>query len=212
MLTLLIEACTERGVVAIFRDKESLYQEILPFGYSNSKYLIPSLQKGLGDLKISLSDFAFITVGVGPGSYTGMRVAAITAKTWAYTHHLPLVCLSTLQGFLPSCEGAFTVLIDAKTGGAYALSGRFIEGKVHYVGEPQVYSLENLGMLLEKAPLIVTPNGNRLRNSLGERYPHLPLQWQEHAPCPAHMTSLAQEMFLSGNSIDCHALELLYLR
>ncbi len=213
MLTLLIEASTERGVIAFFDDLRCRYKKLLPFGYANSKYLLPSIAEGLTTANIQFSDLKFITVGIGPGSYTGMRVAAVIAKGIAYAHQLPLVEVSTLKGFSPAQPGAFLSLIDAKMGGMYALQGEKNEdGDVQYFGDPAVYSLEALEALLKKVSRIVTPSSQRLRPLLEQRYPDLLIEWEESYPDASEMTRIAVSSFQRGEIKSVDNLELLYLR
>ena len=62
-LTLVIDTCTERGVVAIFVGAQTLCIENLPIGLHNSSLLSPILERSLDQLKISVSDFKLIIVG-----------------------------------------------------------------------------------------------------------------------------------------------------
>jgi tRNA A37 threonylcarbamoyladenosine modification protein TsaB len=59
---------------------------------------------------------SLIAVGIGPGSYTGIRVGAALAKTLAYGWNIPLLGFCSLKAFEP-----LPVLIDARMGGFYAL-------------------------------------------------------------------------------------------
>jgi tRNA threonylcarbamoyladenosine biosynthesis protein TsaB len=49
------------------------------------------------DAGITLNDLNAIAVGIGPGSYTGLRIAVSTAKGFALGLDIPLVAVDTLE-------------------------------------------------------------------------------------------------------------------
>ncbi len=112
MTVLIIDTTTESGIVALgTMDGKITAEKKLPAGYQNSDHLFPVLQ----ELGVKATDLEMIVCATGPGSYTGIRVGAVVAKTLSYTHKIPLVGVCTLEGFPEPA------LIDAKMGGAYIL-------------------------------------------------------------------------------------------
>ncbi len=59
--------------------------------------LIPTIDKLITENQLSKSDIGAIAVGVGPGGFTGIRVAITTARTLAQALKLPLVGLNSLE-------------------------------------------------------------------------------------------------------------------
>lgn len=53
--------------------------------------LIPSIDKMLAKNKWEKSDIEYLVVGIGPGSFTGVRIAVVTARTLAQALSLPLL-------------------------------------------------------------------------------------------------------------------------
>ncbi len=92
--------------------------------------LVPSVEILLREAEVSLEDLAGIAVGSGPGSFTGLRVAAATAKAWAWSLGIPLYAVSSLEGAaLVEARGEpLCVLFDARGerlyAGAYRRRGR----------------------------------------------------------------------------------------
>lgn len=204
MALLLIEASTERAMVALAKGDDLLFHADLPFGYQHSRHLIPLIDSGLRQLNFSMRDIEAVAVGVGPGSYTGIRVGAMTAKTLSFAGGLPLVGICTLHTFVPSHEGIYASIIDAKVGGAYLAVGKR--------GPPEVLPLESLGSRLEAGCTLVTPSAVRLQSELSKLYPEKGWQWEEAAPNPMRMAALAREKLAAGEyTVDGH-LELIYLR
>ena len=69
------------------------------------------------------SDLDAIAVSMGPGSYTGLRIGASTAKGLCYALDIPLIAVNTLEamasGFMSNCfsvnpQTVFCPMIDAR--------------------------------------------------------------------------------------------------
>ncbi|NGX62074.1 MAG: tRNA threonylcarbamoyladenosine biosynthesis protein TsaB, partial [Chlamydiae bacterium] len=115
----MLDTSTERSLVAVADREGVLFVERLPEGLRSSQYLFPAIEAGLQSLSLAPRDLGAVAVTVGPGSFTGVRVGVATAKGIAKGHNLPLIPLSSLEGFVSEREGIFASLIDARMGGAY---------------------------------------------------------------------------------------------
>lgn len=208
MTALFLETCSERALLFFF-DQKVLFARELPVGLDNSKYIFPALQAGIKELGVILKELSFIAVGVGPGSYTGIRVGVSVAKGLAYACNVPLIGIPSLACFVPDIEGPFAVLIDAKIRGVYLMTGILANGSICYTSESQVLPLEALESTLLGVVSIVTPNASRLRAKVLSLYPHLSCQWKECFPSPHQMAAWASEHFQEQTSTDA-ALDLLY--
>ncbi len=182
MDVLIIETSTERGIVAFYRHGERVFFEELPFGYRSSRLLLPSIERGFEELGIKPKDLTYIAVGVGPGSYTGMRLGAIVAKTLAFACDIPLVGVCSLNGFLPKKECKFAAIVDAKISGAYVLIGEKLGDQATYYSTPEVYILERLKKKLEGITTLVTPHATTLQAKLHIIFPDVTWKWEERPP------------------------------
>lgn len=211
MFSLLIETCTERGIVALMEDEDCSYFVGLPFGLHNSQLLVPKVEEAFGTVKREPEELDLIVVGVGPGSYTGIRLGATVAKSVSYFCRIPLVGIGTLETFTPSADGPFAAVIDAKMGGAYLQKGVCEEGKIRYITEPGVCPLDSLRNELEGIPRVVGPYFDALKKRAGEALPE-DIVWEETASNPLQMLLLGREKFNKGEYSLDGSLELLYLR
>ena len=147
---LLIETSTERGFVALYDGETLIAEKFLPIGLKNSRFLMPELDSlGFDPKKIE-----WIGVGVGPGSYTGIRVGVVIAKMLAFVWKVPLVGICSLRAYEPSSSGEFSVIFDARISGTYLQRGR--KGKdVEWLGPPEIVSIDELS---EKK--LITPHSS----------------------------------------------------
>lgn len=202
MLSLLIETSTERGCIAILRDQELVCFKELPFGFANSQHLLPEVEKIFKASGIRPKELQFITAGIGPGSYTGIRVGVMVAKAMAYALKIPLIGVSSLEGFIPSTFGNYAAIIDAKMGGVYLLLGQ-------KTSQPQLVSLDQLKPKLSSIEILVTPNSSAIRPKIEALGSWL---WEEKGVDPVQMTKSALKKKESGDVSLDGRLELLYLR
>ena len=108
-----------------------------------------------------------IAVGVGPGSFTGLRMGLATARTLAFAFEIGLAGVSTLDALAAGAPGA-TPVIDARRREIFALVGRDrvvaapaelpIEPGRSYVGDGAVRYRD----VIEAAGGIVAPDESEL--------------------------------------------------
>lgn len=208
-MILIIETSTERGVIGIAQDGKVIYQKELPFGYQNSTYLMPLLEEALNNIKLSPNSLKAVAVGIGPGSYTGIRVGVAAAKGFAFSLKLPLIGISSLFGFIPLEEGAFAAVIDAKIGGAYFLRGHKSENKIIYYSDPAVIALSHLKEAIKDCRWLVSPNSQALQSKV-ELAPGQ--HWQDRGPSLEQLALLAQEKFENKDFSLNAKTDILYLR
>lgn len=209
----ILETSTERGVLALAKDQEILFSKELPVGYNQSKFLMPELAQIMQSIDRTTMPLNAISVGIGPGSYTGIRIGAAVAKALAYAWELPLIGFCTLEAFIPNEEGDFAAIIDAKMSGAYVLKGRRDSaGQVRYNGSPFVCPLDQLRKELEGISLLVTPYAKNLKPKVDHLHAEASWEWQEVPPSISHMSALVIEKYERKEWHEGGQIPLLYLR
>lgn len=213
MAYLMIETSTDRGFIACLDKGSILFSKELPFGLNQSRHLMPELDILLKQINFDPRQLSCIGVGVGPGSYTGIRIGAAVAQALAFSWNIPLVGVSSLNGFVPaSYSETFAAIIDARIGGAYVRTGKKEGDTITYLSGPEVCPLEELGARLKGATYFVTPNSGSLRTKLAGIYPEGEWQWEERHPCIAAFGRSVEAAFLRGEAVPAGKLDLLYLR
>lgn len=114
MNSLIIDTATSNLYVG-FKGKEK--REILEKGKNHAQVLMKKIDEVLNGVKIEELDE--IIVGVGPGSYTGVRVGVVVAKMFAWTKNITLKEVSSLYIQCSGYEGIRSVSIDARRGNAF---------------------------------------------------------------------------------------------
>ncbi len=210
---LFIDTCTERGMIAYGNHEELLFERELPFGLTQSKFLMPYLNEALTTFGLP-PPLEAIGVGVGPGSYTGIRLGVAVAQALAYAWHLPLVGISSMEGLVPSTAcSRFASLIDARIGGVYFQQGRYEDNGLLSRTPPQVIPLDAIGQHLEEVSLFVTPYATGLQGKLAPLYPEKEWAWEERAPSARIALQNIEAQYRAGQyKIPPEPLELLYLR
>ena len=104
------------GSVAVGRGGIVLAQQELEQQRKHASALIPAISTVLSEAGIDKSELDGIVVGEGPGSFTGGRVAAATAKGMAHALEVPLWPVSSLAAIALSVRGFGIryVLFDAR--------------------------------------------------------------------------------------------------
>src|SRR5450759_3825007 len=97
MLTLAIETSGPLGSVALFESETVLGEQSLELGRQHGQSLIPTIRQLLTFYGKLPRDLELVAVSIGPGSYTGLRVGVVCAKTLAYAANSQLVAVDTLH-------------------------------------------------------------------------------------------------------------------
>jgi tRNA threonylcarbamoyl adenosine modification protein YeaZ len=84
------------GSVVVARGRDILARAVIEERLEQAARLVPALDEALTSARVLRTELAGVVVGEGPGSFTGVRVAAATAKGLAHALALPLRAISSL--------------------------------------------------------------------------------------------------------------------
>ena len=124
-VTLVLDAATYRGSVAVVRGREVLAERVTTMRGATEERLMPAVAEALAEAGVAPAGLARVVCGAGPGSFTSLRIAGAIAKGIALAHALPLVAVPTallvVAGAEPALEpGAYLVTTDAMRGDRFA--------------------------------------------------------------------------------------------
>jgi tRNA threonylcarbamoyladenosine biosynthesis protein TsaB len=124
MPVLALETATTRASVLLAKDdgelaawRETTHQDLC-------RRLAGEVQAVLAKADTPFADLSLVAVGLGPGSFTSLRVGLATAKAIALSHGRPLVGVSSLAAMAwpvrDRISGLLCPVLDAKRGDLYA--------------------------------------------------------------------------------------------
>ena len=127
MLTLGIETSGRAGSVALLRDGQCLEERSLEKrGRRHAQTLVAEIDRLFRDFNERIDGCDNVAVSIGPGSFTGLRVGVVCAKTLAYAAGCQLAAVDTFASIAensPPDVLQVTVIADAQRGDLYV--GRF---------------------------------------------------------------------------------------
>ena len=108
MLTLAFDTATDVATVALVRDGEALGER-----RSRAVSVLAEADELLRIAKAGPADLGLLAVGVGPGSFTGLRIGLAAARGLGLALEIPVAGVSTLEALAAGAPGAIPV-IDAR--------------------------------------------------------------------------------------------------
>lgn len=132
MKTLILDTSSDYLYLFLTNENEN-YEVVLEGKNNHSEKLIPLIEEGLKKLNIEVKELDRIICGIGPGSYTGLRVGLTVCKIFAWTFKIPLYTISSLNilgsGYFKN-DGKYAIINIAKKDYVYGKMINVVDGKV----------------------------------------------------------------------------------
>jgi tRNA threonylcarbamoyladenosine biosynthesis protein TsaB len=94
--------------------------------HGHAVHLVPMIEAALAAAQIAMPEIAAIVVGIGPGGFTGLRIALATARGLGLALGVPVIGISNFQASAEALapaergEGDIVVLLDSRRSEPYA--------------------------------------------------------------------------------------------
>ena len=113
---LAIETTQRQGSIALLDDESIEFHHTLPADNRSAASLAPEIKAVCARHQWALSSIDLLAVTTGPGSFTGLRVGIVTAKTLGYALDTPVVGINTLDviALQALSSGSVEVVMDAQ--------------------------------------------------------------------------------------------------
>lgn len=216
MLTLGIETSGWDGSVALVKDRTTLAEIILPReGRRHAQMLVPKIGELVESCDLKLTDLDQIAVSVGPGSFTGLRVGVVCAKTLAYSLGCSLCPVMTLDVVakmiaIDSKTSRLCVIADAQREEIYSSVYNVENEQWIRQADVKIVPIDSWLKGIEEKTIISGPGVKRHMESLGDSSLLEVLDEQMWNPTASVVALCAQET--PEKSVNPMELEPFYLR
>ncbi|WP_276736514.1 tRNA (adenosine(37)-N6)-threonylcarbamoyltransferase complex dimerization subunit type 1 TsaB [Bacillus sp. (in: firmicutes)] len=140
--------------IALLREETVIAEHITYLKKNHSVRAMPAVHSLLNACDMTPQDLSKIVVAKGPGSYTGVRIGVTLAKTLAWSLHIPIAAVSSLETLAANgrhFDGLISPIFDARRGQVYTGLYEYKNGLLEQVVSDQnVMLAEWLEMLKEK--------------------------------------------------------------
>jgi len=226
-------ALSDAGKIIASADAQSFLTNIpqengLP-GPGSSSLLMPMIRSVFAGANVQLSQIGLISVTNGPGSFTGLRVGVVTAKTLAFSLDCPLVAVDTLRACAvrsmlrhPLDSGRIVkTVINAQRGQLFAASFRVAagaEGSAVCVPVTEAYIVDPVQWVSElQEQDFVTGPGLKMTADLLEsakgKMPSLEVEQDSFRDCDvATVAAIGEQKFQAGELVSAWDLKPVYFR
>ena len=118
MYTLLLDSSNTSLSVGFEKDGQLVCYTSYEAWQEQSEHMIPEIDKLMEEYHITRKDISKIVVAIGPGSYTGVRIALTIAKVMTLALDIPLYPVSSLR-ILKDNDKPSICLINARSERSY---------------------------------------------------------------------------------------------
>ena len=121
---LALDASTGRLSIAVGAGESRSFAHLEP-ARDHTHRVYEHVQRLLVEQGIDFASLDFVAFGCGPGSFTGVRIAAAAAQAIAFAHDVPVCRVSSFALLAAEAAridetGAYGICVDARLGRAYA--------------------------------------------------------------------------------------------
>lgn len=218
MKVLAVETATEACSVALYVNGAVIDRyQLAP--RAHSRLILPMMQSLLDEAGVALADLDALAFGCGPGSFTGIRIAAGVTQGAALGADLPITPISTLAALAQECfvdaeaEYAFPAL-DARMGDVYwGVYHKTASGFAERKGQEAAVPADGVDVPLEATGIGIGSGwrvySEALKKRLGQRLVRVAA---ERYPSAAFVARLAAEGLKNNPGLPADLALPVYLR
>lgn len=217
MKILAMETSTAVGGVAVIVDGKVIAEETTLRQKTHSEIISPFTEHCLNKAGLRLEDIDVFAVGQGPGSFTGIRVAANAGKTFAYSFSKPMVTIDSLVLLAERARGSeepVLSIINAYKNMVYLGLFDMTGPEPRYLQGPAAIPVRDLSQHIRQEVLVVGDGWE----AYNEYFPD-PLRSLMHRnsdipdyPLASTLGLMAEKRAQSGQTLDWKSFIPLYIR
>jgi len=212
-----IDTSTMTGSVAILTEDRLIAEYTLNTKTTHTERLMSAIDHIIQSASLCIQDIDGVAVGLGPGSFTGLRIGITTAKSIAYSIQKPIMAIPSLDAL--ASQYLFTDLLicpilDARKREVYTAFYRNTGASVERLSEYSVIAPERILQEITEPVIFfgdgVFPYRQYIETTLGQ---HAHFADAAHLlPRGSLIAKLGCDRLTAGEHDDCLALTPLYIR
>lgn len=219
MKILSIDTSSSNCSIAVVGDEATLGEININYNLQHSVLLMPLIEELLNRLDLSPKNLTALTLSVGPGSFTGLRIGLAAVKGLASGLDLPIYAVDSIKALAYGAfgySGLIVPMVDALRGGYYTGFYTFVKGELQTIMEPVILTFEEIKEKLSKEEKEIMIMGDVVYKINEEDLifsdqviiapKHL------HIPKASHLPDLLSKEIREGKSENIHTLVPLYMR
>lgn len=220
MTVLAIESASLVASAALLNEEVVLGESSLNIRLTHSQTLLPMIGELMEKTGLEGAALEGIALSVGPGSFTGLRIGAATAKGLATAWHKPVAAVSTLGAMayqMTACRYPICPIMDARRQEVYTALYDFDErGRFRQRMAPEAMAIQTLlDRLAQQEAVLFTGDGlpvfqEIIRQRMGEKAHFAPPHTARQRA--AAVGALGLELFRRGETLSAEQVAPLYLR
>ena len=122
MKTLILDSATNKLYVSLVIDEQIVYETYTSSEKGHAKTIMVEIDNACKKANIELINIDQVVVGIGPGSYTGVRMSVTVGKMLAtMANDIKLLSISTLVLMASGYTGNVLSTIDARRGNCFGM-------------------------------------------------------------------------------------------
>ena len=201
MKTLAVEFSFDHRSVAVLDGENLLAEKTITEGRNTAA--VQLIEETLTAAKMSRPEIECIAVGIGPGSYTGIRAAIALTQGWQLAAGVKVQAADSLEALalgrqIAGDRGEITFAVDAARGEFYLAKFELENEGIRNIEPTRLAKRDEFEALLESGQPVIGP-------SLAEKYPVA----SEHFPSAEFVGRLASQR---AEFVEASELEPVYLR
>ena len=218
MKILAIDTTGQTASAAIVEEDKLIAEFTLNYKLTHSQTIMPMIAEICQKSETKPEEADYIACASGPGSFTGLRIGAATAKGLAFALGKGIVPVPTLDALAYNVFETNKIIcpiMDARRGQVYTAFYRWDKGKINRLTEMMAISIEEVIQMAQnyQQKVIFLGDGVPVHQKKLSLFP-------DFIFAPAHcslqraasVAALALQIAKEGGAVEGNAFELIYLR
>ncbi len=215
MKTLAFDTSTKYLSIALF-DGDTLCREYHEdIGIKHSDVLVPEISAILNEVGWSVKDIGLFAVGIGPGSFTGLRIGVATVKGFASVFNCDVIGVPDMDAIVAELrseeEKVVAPVLDARKGKIYTCLYRIGKNDPQRISDHKLITMDDFLLALKQNVLLfgdAVASSKKAVDSCPKAEYYENITWY---PKAKNIGKIGIKQYLAGERTDPADLDPMYL-